>query len=157
VRYFEDLAVGDRHELGSETVTEAEIVEFAEQYDPQPIHVDPATAGDAAFGGLIASGWHTAAVTMRLLVDGFLPEVAATGALGVDDLRWRTPVRPGDELAAMVEIVGREDWDPRPDQGLVRARVETKNGQGEVALGMVPLLLVECQSGFSESATGDDS
>ncbi|WP_135363903.1 MaoC family dehydratase [Halosimplex halophilum] len=140
MEYFEDLTVGDTGEHGSYEVTAAEITEFAERYDPQPFHTDPEAAADSPFGGLVASGWHTAAATMRLLVDGHLSDGATRGALGVDELRWRRPVRPGDELTVRTEIVDKDEWDD--ESGLVSVRVTTE-ADGEEALSMVGLVLYE--------------
>ncbi len=104
MRYWEDFAVGDVTELGSVDVTEREIVEFAERYDPQPFHVDPEAAVDGPFGGLIASGWHTAALFMGLFVRGILLDAASMGSPGVEQLRWTAPVRPGDRLTGRVTV-----------------------------------------------------
>ncbi|MFC7139443.1 MaoC family dehydratase [Halosimplex aquaticum] len=140
MQYFEDLSVGETADFGSYQVTDEEITTFAEQYDPQPFHTDPEAAADTPFGGLVASGWHTAAMTMRLLVDNHLADGATRGALGVDDLRWRRPVRPGDELVVRTEIVEKEDWDD--DSGLVSVAITTE-ADGEEALSMVGLVLYE--------------
>ncbi|WP_415380872.1 MaoC family dehydratase [Halosimplex sp. TS25] len=140
MQYFEDLAVGETAEFGSYEVTAEEITTFAERYDPQPFHTDPEAAADSPFGGLVASGWHTAAMTMRLLVDNHLADGATRGALGVDELRWRRPVRPGDELVVRTEIVGKDDWDE--DNGLVSVAITTE-ADGEEALSMVGLVLYE--------------
>jgi acyl dehydratase len=135
-RFFEDLVIGDTFELGTYDVTEPEIRTFAEQYDPQWIHTDPDRAREESmFGGLIASGWHTAAMTMRLLVDGFLADTAMLGAKGVDELRWRQPVRPGDTLSATVEVIDREA--ERSDRGLVRLSIRTTNDADETVCSMV--------------------
>jgi len=139
--YFDDLPVGETHELGSYTVTEDEIVDFATQYDPQSFHVDRAAASEGAFGDLIASGWHTAAITMALLVDGLLEDVAVVGAVGVDDLRWRVPVFGGDELRASATIGDKDDWDE--SKGLVEFDIETVRQDGETALSRTDLVLVE--------------
>lgn len=140
--YFEDLTVGETAEFGTYEVTADEMTSFAEQYDPQPFHTDPEAAAETPFGGLVASGWHTASVTMRLLVDNHLSEGAARGALGVDDLRWRQPVRPGDELTVRTEIVDKEDWDD--ENGLVSVEITTEV-DGEAVLSMVGLVLYECR------------
>ncbi|PSQ30977.1 dehydratase [Halobacteriales archaeon QS_9_67_15] len=140
--YFEDLTVGETAEFGTYEVTADEMTSFAEQYDPQPFHTDPEAAAETPFGGLVASGWHTASVTMRLLVDDHLSEGAARGALGVDDLRWRRPVRPGDELTVRTEIVDKEDWDD--ENGLVSIEITTEV-DGETVLSMVGLVLYECR------------
>ncbi len=134
--YFEDVAVGDTFEHGDYEVTREEILTFAEQYDPQWYHTDPERAAEESpYGGLIASGWHTASVTMRLLVDGVLDDAAVVGAKGVDELRWRVPVRPGDVLRIEVEV--EEAIPERPERGVVRPRIETYNGDGDCVFSMV--------------------
>jgi acyl dehydratase len=140
MEYFEDLSVGDTDAFGSYEVTAAEITDFAERYDPQPFHTDPEAAADSPFGGLVASGWHTAAMTMRLLVEGFLADGATRGALGVDELRWRRPVRPDDELTVRTEVVDTDDWND--EAGVVSVRITTEV-DGERALSMVALVLYE--------------
>jgi len=140
MEYFEDLRVGDTDAFGSYEVTAAEITEFAERYDPQSFHTDPEAAAESPFGGLVASGWHTAAMTMRLLVDEFLVDGATRGALGVDELRWRRPVRPDDDLAVTTEVVDKEVWDD--ESGLVSVRITTE-ADGEEVLSMVGLVLYE--------------
>lgn len=132
--YFEDIAVGDTAEYGSYEVTEGELLEFANKYDPQPFHIDQETAEDSIYGGLIASGWHTCAMTMRMLVDGHYAESAAKGAKGIDKLRFRRPVHPGDMLTVRTEILGKEV--ESSERGVVRARAETSNDDGEVVLSM---------------------
>jgi acyl dehydratase len=138
--YFEDLSVGDTDAFGSYEVTSEEVREFAAQYDPQWFHTDPERAAEESmYGGLIASGWHTTAMTMRMLVDGFLSQSAALGARGVDELRWRRPVRPGDTLSVRTEIEGKEV--ESPDRGLVHVRIETLDDDGEVVCSMVGLTM----------------
>lgn len=132
--YFEDLSVGDTAEYGTYDVTEAEILEFAGNYDPQPMHTDPAAAEDSIYGGLIASGWHTCAMTMRLLVDGHYTDSAAMGAKGLEEIRFRQPVRPGDTLSVRTEILAKEA--ESPERGTVRARAVTSTADGEVVLSM---------------------
>lgn len=136
--YFEDLSVGDTETFGSYTVTREEIVEFARQYDPQPFHVDPEAAAQSPFGGLVASGWHTTAMTMRVLVDDFLARAATRGALGVDELRWYDPVRPGDTLSARSEVLATESWSD--DYGKADVRVETRV-EDDVVCSMIGLIL----------------
>lgn len=136
--HFEDIDVGDTEAVGSVTVTREEIIAFAEQYDPQPFHVDPDAAAASPYGGLVASGWHTVSLTMRLLVEGFLRDAATRGALGVDELRWHSPVRPGDSLTASAEVVSTESWDA--DTGKVDVRIET-HVDDEVVCSMVGLVL----------------
>jgi acyl dehydratase len=136
-RYLEDFVPGAVYDAGSVRLTEAEIIEFATRYDPQPFHVDADAARASTFGGLIASGWHTVAVTMRLLVDHVFGDSAGMGSPGVDELRWLRPVRPGDALSARVIVVETRPSRSKPDRGLLRFRVEVDNQDGELAMSMV--------------------
>ncbi len=141
MEYFEDIEEGQVREFGSYEVDEDEILTFAEQYDPQPFHTDPEAAAQSMFGGLIASGWHTAAMTMRMIVEHLFSETAATGSKGIDELRWPNPVRPGDTLHVEHEVLEKE---PRDDGlGLVRGRTTTRNQDGDVVLSMVGNVLYE--------------
>lgn len=140
MKQFEDISVGETDSFGGYEVTAEEVVEFAERYDPQPFHTDPEAAAETPFGGLVASGWHTAGMTMRLLVDNLLSGVATRGALGVDELRWRSPVRPGQTLTVETEVVGTEDWDE--DAGKIDVAITTR-ADGDIALSMVGLVLVD--------------
>ena len=120
--YFEDLSIGDRHEVGGYTVSKDEIIEFAEQFDPQPFHVDEAAAEDSVFGELVASGLHTLCLSVRLFVTQFVnPEdgLANMGGLGMDDLRWHEPVYPGDTLRVGIEVVETTPSESRDDRGYV--------------------------------------
>lgn len=141
--YFEDVEVGESHELGSRTVTREEILEFAEEYDPQPFHVDEGAAEESMYGGLIASGWHTAALSMRLFVDGWMTDRASMGARGVDELRWYRPVRPGDTLSASVEVLGKRPSESAPDRGHVRTKLVGRNGGGERVISWTALGMIE--------------
>lgn len=134
--YYEDVEVGDVETHGDYEVTREEILSFAEQYDPQWFHTDPDRAAEESpYGGVIASGWHTAAMTMRLLVEGTLGEAATVGAKGVDELRWPVPVRPGDTLRIENEVL--EKVPERPERGLIRARTETYNDDDEAVFSMI--------------------
>jgi acyl dehydratase len=137
-RYFEDYVPGSAYEYGDVTVTEAEILDFAARFDPQPMHVDAAAATTGPFGGLIASGWHTTALLMRLYADHYLSRVASLGSPGIDELRWPAPVRPGDRLRLRVEV---EDAPSRskPDRGVVRTRAELRNQHGETVLSLTAI------------------
>ena len=135
--YWEDLLPGDVHELGSRTVTEEEIVAFARQWDPQPFHVDPEAAKESPFGGLIASGWHTGAMWMRLYVDSLLSGEAGMGSPGIEELRWLAPVRPGDALAGRLTVLDATPSERRPDRGTVRIRGEMVNQDGVTVMSMV--------------------
>lgn len=127
---LKDFAPGRVFTLGTTTLSQAEIVEFARRYDPQPFHVDAAAAAHGPFGGLVASGWHTAALTMRLLVDSVLNRTAAMGSPGVDTVRFPYPVRPGDELSATMTVLEARPSERKPDRGLITFRVEVQNQAG---------------------------
>ena len=136
-RYFEDFRVGEVLTLGSLTVSEPEIIAFARQFDPQPFHTDPARAKASVFGGLIASGWHTVGLYMRLLVDGMISAMAdSQGSPGVDKIEWLKPVRPGDTLTAKVTIVELVPSKSRPDRGTIRTLGEMVNQKGETVMTM---------------------
>ena len=135
-QYFEDFRPGQTVELGSRTVTEEEIVAFARQWDPQPFHTDPEAARDSVFGGLIASGWHTGAMWMRLYVDSLLGGSASQGSTGVEELRWLAPVRPGDTLTGRLEVLEAVPSERRPDRGTVRIRAEMVNQDGVTVMSM---------------------
>lgn len=141
-RYFEDYVPGSVYEYGDVTVTEAEILEFAGRFDPQPMHVDPAAAAEGAYGGLIASGWHTTALMMRLYADHYLSRVASLGSPGIDELRWPAPVRPGDRLRLRVEVQDARPSRSRPDRGLVRTHTELRNQRGETVLSLTAMNLL---------------
>ena len=134
MRYFEDFNPGDTFELGEIAVTEAEVLEFARRYDPQPFHIDHDAAARSMFGGLIASGWHTASLYMGLLVRGLLHDVASLGAGGLDELRWLKPVRPGDVLRARFTIVSKKVSERHPTRGTFLNRGEMFNQKGECVM-----------------------
>jgi acyl dehydratase len=140
--FFEDYVPDQVTALPSIEVTREEVLQFARRYDPQPFHVDEAAAATGPFGGLIASGWHTCALTMRSLVDGFLDAASSLGSPGVDELRWPAPVRPGDVLAPRATVLDARVSKSKPDRGIVRARVEALNQDGAVALSMTATILV---------------
>jgi acyl dehydratase len=146
MQYFEDLAVGQKFASGRLTVTAEDITAFAAAYDPQPFHLDDAAAANTVFAGLAASGWHTAALTMRLLVPGeFRPAGGIVGFGG--ELNWLKPVRPGDELHVEAEILETRISQSRPREGLVKVRVSTLNQHGEPVQTFTPTLLVTRRSG----------
>jgi acyl dehydratase len=137
LRYFEDFAVGEVVELGSyPPLSEAEIIDFARQWDPQPFHVDPERARRSIFGGLVASGWHTGAIAMRLLVDGLLSQGAVQGSPGAEHIRFRRPVRPGDSLSGRFTVLAASPSVTRPSLGKVVSLTELFNQNGEVVLSM---------------------
>jgi acyl dehydratase len=135
-RYFEDYVPGHVHEFGSIGVTEAEIVEFARRYDPQPFHADPNAARHTQFGGVIASGWQTAGLMMRLVVDHYLSHVASLASPGLDELRWTRPVRPGDLLSVRATVIETRPSTSRPDRGLVRTFFEVLNQDGDIVMSV---------------------
>jgi acyl dehydratase len=141
-RWFEDYKPGAVDEYGYATLTADELVDFATRFDPQPIHVDPAYAAAGPFGGLIASGWHTAGLMMRLLADNYLSKVASLASPGVDELRWPHPVRPGDVLRLRVEVVEARESRSKPDRGVVRTRAELLNQDDVVVLSLVAVNMV---------------
>jgi acyl dehydratase len=143
VKYYEDFAVGERTDLGSHTMTSDEMLVYARRYDPQPFHVDPEAARRSIFGGLIASGWHTCAVLMRLSVEDLRrTPAAAIGSPGIDSVRWLRPVRAGDTLSATTEIV--ETWPSRSKpMGFVRRRSEMTNQHGDVVLRLVGISMYQ--------------
>ena len=141
-RYFEDYLPGAVYEYGYLTVTEAEILDFARRFDPQPIHIDPGFAAAGPFGGLIASGWHTASLMMRLFVDHYLSRVASLASPGIDELRWPAPVRPGDRLRLRTTIVEARPSRSRADRGLVRTKGELINQDDRTVLDLVAMNLL---------------
>lgn len=145
-RYFEDYVVGSTYEYGAVAVGEAEIIAFARQFDPQSIHVDPEAAARGPFGGLIASGWHTVALMMRLFVDNYLSSVASLASPGIDELRWLKPVRPGDRLSIRVTVTEARRSRSKPDRGMVRTRIEVLDQRGEIVATMQAMNLLRCRS-----------
>jgi acyl dehydratase len=140
-RYFEDFPVGAVFEFGSVTVTEAGIIAFARQFDPQTMHTDPVAAANGPTGGLIASGWHTIALMMRMYADHILPPDGLP-APGVDEVRWHHPVRPGDTLHMRVRIESARVSQSKPDRGIIRPFSEVLNQHGEVVVSMRPINLI---------------
>ena len=133
-KYFEDFTVGASAEFGSVQVTADEIIAFAKQFDPQPFHVNPAAAEASVYGGLIASGWHTSAMTMRLLVDNFIDGEASLGSPGLGPIRWKLPVRPGDVLRVRARITEVRRSTSKPDRGTVVFEVEVLNQRDETVM-----------------------
>jgi acyl dehydratase len=145
-RYFEDYRPGIVFTGGPVTIGEADIVEFARKYDPQAMHTDPEAAANGYFGGLIASGWHTAAMMMRLFVEHFLSPASSIASPGIDEVRWYRPVRPGDVLNLRVTVVAAERSRSHPERGTVRSLVEVLNQQGEVVMSLKPISFIRCRS-----------
>ena len=145
-RYFEDYVAGVVYEYGYTSVSEADIVAFAERFDPQPIHTDAQFADSGPFGGLIASGWHTASLAMRLVVDHYVSRVASLASPGVDELRWPTPVRPGDSLRLRATVLETRRSLSKPDRGLVRTRAELLNQDDQAVLSLVAMNLIRLRN-----------
>lgn len=129
--YFEDIEVGTVYDLGSFSVDRDEIIGFAEQYDPQPIHTDPEAAEQSIYGGLIASGWHTSSLCMRQLALELINDTASMGSFGLEELRWQNPLRPGDTVTVEAEILEKRVSESRDDRGYVKNVVRAENGRGE--------------------------
>jgi acyl dehydratase len=134
VRYFEDFAPGQVLELGSRTISRESMLAFAREFDPQPFHVDEEAARRSIYGGLLASGWHTCSLWMRILCDGLLTDTASLGSPGIDELRWLKPVRPGDTLSVRMTILEAIPSRSKPDRGLLRSLTEMRNQHGEIVL-----------------------
>jgi acyl dehydratase len=145
-RYFEDYIPGKVYEYGPISVTEAEIIAFAKKYDAQPIHTDPQAAAKRHFGGLISSGWHTAALVMCLYSDNFISSVAAIASPGVDELRWIKPVRPGDSLSIRATVLESRRSESKPQIGMIRVLIEVMNQDNELVMSVKPMNLLRCRT-----------
>ena len=145
-RWFEDYVPGTVYNLGSVMVDEQEVIAFARQFDPQPFHLDKERAGKSAFGGLIASGWHTACMAMRLIADHYLSEVSSEGSPGIDEIRWLRPVRPGDQLTVRITILDARRSRSRPERGIVRSQIETLNQDGEIVMHLTSTIFIRCRN-----------
>lgn len=141
-RYFEDYTSGEVYEFGTISVSEAGIIEFAKQFDPQYFHIDAEKAKASRFGGIVASGWHTVGLAMRLYVDHFVSHAASLASPGVDEIRWPNPVRPGDTLRIRVTILEARPSRSKPDRGVVRARIEAFNQKDEPVLSMIGMSII---------------
>ena len=146
-RYFEDCRLGFVGEYGSITVAEDAVIEFAKRFDPQEFHIDPIRAARGFYGGLIASGWHTCSLMMRLYADHYVSKVASLGSPGVDELRWTRPVRPGDTLSIRVTILEARRSTSKPDRGFVRSQIEVFNQDKEIVMSLKAMNLFLCRKG----------
>jgi acyl dehydratase len=135
-RYFEDYVPGAVHEFGSVVVDEEEVLDFGRRYVPLSYHIDKEAAQTSIYGGLIASGWHTAALMMRLYTDNYLSKIANLGSPGCDAIRWDKPVFPGDQLSVRVTVLEARISQSKPDRGIVRSFVEVVNQKGEVTMSL---------------------
>jgi len=150
--YWEDFEVGDELRYGSHVVTEADIIEFGREFDPQPFHVDADAAANGPYGGLIASGWQTAGWCMRMMVDNVLHRSASMGSPGLESLRWKRPVRPGDTLHVISRVLDRRASRSRPEMGLAKMRFEVCNQDDEVVMVMVSQSMFKRRAGYDEEA-----
>ncbi len=142
MRYFEDIQEGDSMRFGPVDVTAEDIKRFAREYDPQPFHLDEEAGRATHFGGLAASGWHTAALTMKLLMSDPEQRVASLGSPGFDDLRWRRPVRPGDKLYVECRCQDKKPSESRPEMGVIRFEVTTRNQKDQVVMSMISIAMI---------------
>jgi acyl dehydratase len=141
-RFFDDYEPGIDVTYGAAAVRTEDVLRFATEFDPQTIHTNIAEANDGPFGGLIASGWHTASIMMRILATEFLNDKASLASPGVDELRWVRPVRPGDVLSVRVEVVEARPSQSKPDRGVVRTRISVLNQKGETVLTMLAINMI---------------
>lgn len=135
-RYFEDYVTGAIHEFGSITVEQQEVLDFGRRFVPLSYHTDPELAKKSIYGGLIASGWHTAALMMRLYTDNYLSKVANLGSPGCNELKWDKPVFPGDDLSIRVTVLETRRSESKPDRGIVRSFVEVLNQKRDVVMSV---------------------
>ena len=140
--WYEDYAVGEEFHSPGKTFTEAEIIDFGFRYDPQPFHIDKVAAEASAYGGLIASGWHIAAVGFRLLTQTDILGPASLGSPGVDEVRWQRPVRPGDTIRTLVEILDKRLSQSKPDRGIVTFGYRVVNQDGDTVMSMRGIQLI---------------
>lgn len=130
--YFEDFQAGMKIQVGTRVVEEDEIIDFATKFDPQPFHIDPQAAAESFYGGIIASGWHTCGMIMRLMVDNMLKDSSSMGSPGLDEIRWLKPVRAGDTLNVSSTILEVRPSTSKPDRGVVVTQWEAHNQRGEL-------------------------
>jgi acyl dehydratase len=139
MQYFEDVEIGTTRETGTKLVDRNEIIEFAKEFDPQPFHIDETAAKASIYGGLIASGWHTAAMVMRLQVDSFVGKASTTGSPGFDNLRWLKPVRPGDVIRVRSTCIEKTPSRSRPTLGAVKFTTEVLNQNDETVMSLTSI------------------
>ena len=148
--YFEDVKLGDRNEFGPVTISREEIIAFAREFDPQPFHLSDEAAAATHFGSLASSGWHTTALSMKMMVAMWQRnpgvQAASLGALGVDELRWLQPVRPGDTLRGVSEVIDHKASRSRPEMGIVKTHITLFNQRDEPVLSMKPIAMFRTRS-----------
>ncbi len=141
MRYFEDFKVGDTEEFGNYKTSQEDIIEFATEFDPQPFHIDPDAAKEHFFGGIIASGWHTGSMLMRMIVDNQVLASSSMGSPGIDELRWIQPVRPSEILNAQSEVLSSTPHKYKDDRGFVKFKHTILNQNREIKMTMISTIL----------------
>lgn len=136
-RYLDDLAIGDKFTSGGITLTEGEIIDFALRYDPQPFHLDANAAAESPYGGLIASGFQTIALCFRMFIQSGVFRESSIGSPGLDEVRWLAPVRPGDTIHSVVEVLEIRPSNSKPDRGIAKMRYTAVNQRGETVLSFL--------------------
>jgi acyl dehydratase len=147
--YWEDFTPGIVREHGPRLVTREDIVAFAAEFDPQPMHLDEEAARSSMLGGLSASGWHACSLAMRMACDGILLDSTSMGAPGVDEAKWMAPIRPGDELTLRMTVLDSRASKSRPDMGIVKIAMELRNGVGATAMHLTTSLMMGRRAGGS--------
>lgn len=145
-RFFEDFSPGEVIEFGDYLITEEEILEYARRYDPQPFHVDRKAAAESIFGGLIASGWMTGSIMMRLLVEHFISPISGMGSPGVDEVRWPKPVRAGDRLRVRITTIEVKRSQSKPDRGIIQVQQEMINQHGDTVMSLRGTSFLKCRT-----------
>ena len=146
-RYFEDFEAGMVFEFGDYEVTESEMIAFAKAYDPQPFHTQPIPPENCGSDRLIASGWHTCAMTMRLMVDHFIPPATVMPSPGLEGLKWLSPVYPGDRLGIRITVLAARPSETKPDRGIVRLQVQTLNQRNDIVQDLIqPAFFRRCSA-----------
>ncbi len=145
-RYFEDFKVGEQAEFGAYLMTEEEILAFGRKFDPQPFHTDIEAAKHSIFGGLIASGWHTASAMMRMMVDHYVSAAGSMGSPGVDEIRWTKPVRPGDTLAVRITVTQTRQSSSKPDRGTINSLIQVSNQHRETVMTAKAIAMYRCRN-----------
>ncbi|MCG8493053.1 MAG: MaoC family dehydratase [Sneathiellales bacterium] len=144
--YFEDVTIGATFQAGSKTVSEEEIISFATKYDPQPFHIDKEAAKDSPYGGIIASGWHTAGMAMRLMVDHIIDLEVGLGSPGWNNMRWHLPVRPNDSLRVELKIVDKKQSRTRPAMGTIFGKLIVINQKDEMVMSVDTIGMVKTKT-----------
>ena len=143
--YYEELAATPSNDLGTRIVSREDMLRFAREFDPQPFHVDEEAAKKSPYGGLIASGWMTCSIVMRMMCDGYLAESASLGSPGIDNLRWLKPVRPGDTIAVVRKTLEARKSSSKPDMGIIKSLWEVSNQHGELVMTMEGIGMFRCR------------